>query len=337
MTPPRPRRRLEAVLGVLLAAPVTAEYVQAYLDVTGKVSETLFGVVFLAPMYGGAALLIRETAVRTGRGWPGILLLAAAFGVAMPGLVDLSLFTEHRSDVTGWDELWAPTAAFGMSWHPAVTWPLGHVIMSIAVPLALLDGLRPDTRGRSLLSPLGMVVLGVLGTGVALLIRSDTPAGATPTAGQTVGVLAVVLALVVLALSGFGEPRARTRVGEPRGAASAVLLGIVIMGAIDLVPPTWPGLVLVLALAAALGYWLYRAAGATSWGLSQSTAVAVGALLERTLVGYLAPLPPSAELATKLAQSTVILAFGVVVSSFALRRSRAAETATLPGAADEVS
>jgi hypothetical protein len=35
-------------------------------------------VVVLAPMSGGGALLIREVARRAGRGWPTVLLLAAA-------------------------------------------------------------------------------------------------------------------------------------------------------------------------------------------------------------------------------------------------------------------
>ena len=39
------------------------------------------------------ALLIREVARRRGLGWPGILLLAAAFGVVQAGLVDQSMFS----------------------------------------------------------------------------------------------------------------------------------------------------------------------------------------------------------------------------------------------------
>ena len=89
---------------MLLGAPVSAKLVQSYLDITGDFTDTLFLIVFLAPLYGGAALLVREVAVRAGRGWPGMLLLSWAFGVAMPGLVDLSLFTEHNPDVTGWDD-----------------------------------------------------------------------------------------------------------------------------------------------------------------------------------------------------------------------------------------
>jgi hypothetical protein len=46
----------------------------------------------LAPVYGGAALLIREVTRRAGRGWPTILLLALAFGLLLEGVVNQSLF-----------------------------------------------------------------------------------------------------------------------------------------------------------------------------------------------------------------------------------------------------
>ncbi|SNR42784.1 hypothetical protein [Actinomadura mexicana] len=38
------------------------------------------------------AVLIREAARRTGRGWPTIVLLGAAFGLVQAGLIDQSLF-----------------------------------------------------------------------------------------------------------------------------------------------------------------------------------------------------------------------------------------------------
>src|SRR5262245_28276303 len=99
------RQRWLPVLGVLFGAPICAEFLQAYLPSTGDAGVMLASLGILAPLYGGAALLIREVAVRRGLGWPAVLLLAGAFGVAMPGLVDLSLFTEHLDDFAYWDDL----------------------------------------------------------------------------------------------------------------------------------------------------------------------------------------------------------------------------------------
>lgn len=61
------RRTHLATAGVLVGAPITAEYLQAYLTSTGDLIELAFGLVIFAPLYGGAALVIREVAVRTGR------------------------------------------------------------------------------------------------------------------------------------------------------------------------------------------------------------------------------------------------------------------------------
>ncbi len=57
----------------------------------------MFPVVFLAPLHGGAAPLIREVAVRplvAGR-----LLLAGACGVLMTTGTDSSLFTPERPEI----------------------------------------------------------------------------------------------------------------------------------------------------------------------------------------------------------------------------------------------
>lgn len=64
------RGRVIGVVAVLLLAPITAELLQAYLGDLGGPGGLIFLVVFLAPLYGGAALLTREVSVRTGRGWP---------------------------------------------------------------------------------------------------------------------------------------------------------------------------------------------------------------------------------------------------------------------------
>lgn len=114
------RERLWPILAVYFGAPVCAEYLYAYLTATGNPLELLTHLLIFAPLYGGAALLIREIAVRTGRGWRGVLLLAAAFGVAMPGLIDLALLGEHRADIPYWEELRRPTLIepLGFALHP---------------------------------------------------------------------------------------------------------------------------------------------------------------------------------------------------------------------------
>jgi hypothetical protein len=78
-------------------------------------------------------------------GWTGIVLLSAAFGLAMPGLVDLSLFTEHDRDIAYWTDMRQAILVepLGISVYSAISWVSGHILMSIGAPLALLDALAP--------------------------------------------------------------------------------------------------------------------------------------------------------------------------------------------------
>ena len=322
---PQPAARW-AVLGLLFGAPVSAEYLQAYLTSTGDALELLVGLI-LAPLYGGAALVIREVAVRTGRGWPGILLLAGAFGVIMPGLVDLSLFTEHETDVTGWDELWSPTSVplLGISVHSGIAWALGHVVMSIGVPIALLEALAPKLRGRSLLGREGLVVVVILWLASAALVHSDSRGpGSTPHPAQVAGVLAVAIGLVLLARTRFGRPVRRRVERRAWGTIPTVGLGLATMLAVDLPPPTWIGLVLLVVVVLGIGVVVALAARSAAWGLPQVTGLASGALVERALVGFVAPLAPGVEMIAKLAQSAVLLALVVVVVILAIRAARPA-------------
>ena len=58
-------RRAAPAVGLVFLAPLVAEFLLGNLPVT-----LLFGLVLLAPLYGGGALLIREVTRRAGRGVP---------------------------------------------------------------------------------------------------------------------------------------------------------------------------------------------------------------------------------------------------------------------------
>src|SRR5262249_8110263 len=132
------KKKLLAIVGVFFGSPICAEYLQAYLSFTGDAGWLLVGLFFFAPLYGAAALLIREAAVRSGRGWVGILLLAGAFGILMPGVIDLAMYGEQRSDIPYWNDIRRQTLipALGLSAFAMSTWVFGRVVMSIGTPLA---------------------------------------------------------------------------------------------------------------------------------------------------------------------------------------------------------
>jgi hypothetical protein len=66
-------RRLAPVLALFFLAPLVAEFFLGDFSIL-----QLPLIVPLAPMYGGGAILIRELARRTARGWPTIAVLAPA-------------------------------------------------------------------------------------------------------------------------------------------------------------------------------------------------------------------------------------------------------------------
>ena len=76
--------------GCIFVAPLVAEFLLGDLPI-----KLLPALIVLAPMYGGGALLIRETVRRTGRGWPSILLLGMAYAIFEEAFTTQSLFNPN--------------------------------------------------------------------------------------------------------------------------------------------------------------------------------------------------------------------------------------------------
>lgn len=333
----RLRTRILPVLGLIVAAPVCAEYLQAYLPTTGELWSQLAGLLVLGPLYGGAALLIREVAVRTGRGWTGILLMATAFGLLMTGIVDLSLWLQDDPSVPDWSALRTPTLVqpWGFAIYPLLSWVTGHVLYSIGAPLVLLDALAPDHRGRPLLGKVGITVTTVLAVTAAVLIHRDQQQrfDLHPSAPQVGTVALVAAALVALALSPLGRPVPRQRTGDGPSLRTVAVAGLFVGLTLDLLPGTWAWTIADVALLAGAAVAVRKVATGPTWGLPQVAALATGALTARVLIGFLAPLPPGVSLGIKLAQSATLLLLTIALSAFAWRGARrpAAASSPLPG------
>ncbi|MGO1833509.1 MAG: hypothetical protein ACTH0C_02445, partial [Actinomycetaceae bacterium] len=210
-------RRWGAVVALAALAPICAEFLVAYLDITGNLAESLFAVVFFMPLYGGAAILIREVALRAGLRWQGRALLAAAFGLSMTAIIDLSLWTPTNPDIEFWADLQSTTRIPGLdlSAYALVTWVLGHVVMSVLVPQTVVASTARSLRGRPWLGSIGLVLwsAGFLTVAVAIHLgerdANDVEAGPVRLAVSALAVLAVVAL-------------AFTRVGRRPGGASDV-------------------------------------------------------------------------------------------------------------------
>jgi hypothetical protein len=306
---PAPRgTRIIGVIALLLGAPVFAELLQSYLPNTQAALEVLLVVVFLAPLYGGAALLIREVALRTGRGWRGRLLLAASFGVLMPTFVDGSLFTPMNPDIGYWDEIMGSTRVGRFSVYAVTSWVLGHVVMSVGAPLVVVEALLPEGRARPWLGRLGLVVLALLGAAVAFLVHIDPDGGAVEATMLDYAVsLTVILALIAVAMSPVGRPLAPV---EGRGAGRPILLGLAgfaLMAGFDLAPASWAGVLLAWVALVAAGCVLAVLSRSTQWTWRHLAAFTLGGVLARTLTGFLSPVPQGVSAGAKLAQNLVFL------------------------------
>ncbi|MEV0006298.1 hypothetical protein AB0H28_29010 [Micromonospora sp. NPDC050980] len=310
------RRRLAPAVALLLLAPWTAECVWGGFTLTGMP----FVVVILAPMYGGAALLIRETARRLGLGWPGIVLLAAAFGVVQAGLVDQSLFNPAYLDDTQFADTRAAAEAtlvpgLGFSARQAVDYVGNHVALTICASIALIESyLGAGRRARPWLGRPGLAAAALLWLGGSLLVFAD-PGGrkgflASPV--QLTVAAGVALALIVAAL--WRGRRSTDRTAGPKPAAPRpVWPGLVVLvtylGAG--VAPGWPGIGLALALAAVTAVLLTRWSRRAGWDRRHVLAAGSASVLAAAAFAYdvptYAPSSPTADLVGDVAISVLVL------------------------------
>lgn len=279
------RSRVVGVVTLLLLCPITAELLQAYLSDLGGPFGTAFAVLFFAPLYGGAALLVREVSERTGRGWTGRLLMAAAFGVAMTAIIDVSLFTPFRDDIEGWRRIYTAAEVGGIGWSAVLTWVGGHVVMSVGVPLVVAETFA--RRPGPWLGRLGtaLVVVGFLA--IAVFIHQDQvgqfDVRTSPTTYAVSG--AIILALIAAALSPLGRPLP-ARPGRVPAPGWCLLVGAVAMAIWDITPPSWLGVVITLVLFLVVGVVVSRWARSPEWTGRHLAALAFGALAVRSLLGF---------------------------------------------------
>ncbi len=230
-------RRVLPVIGLFLVAPLVAEFL------LGNMSITRLGILaVLAPLYGGGALLIRESVRRTGRGWASILVLALAYGILEEAFLMETLF---NPDFLGLNlHLLAPVFLpwFGIGlWYTIFVLTL-HTVWSISVPIALVEALVPDRATSPWLGGLGTGLVALLFTAAAISIatfsiRQDRN-HFMASRGQFIWSAVLVLVLVALA---FRLPQP-ARVPNPGHVPGPWLIGfaaLIAASAFLLVPGKW--------------------------------------------------------------------------------------------------
>ena len=229
------KRKLSAVIALFFVAPLVAEYLLGDLPL-----RLLTALIVLAPAYGGAAALIRETARRTGRGWPTMLMLGAAYTVLGEGLVTQSLFNHDylKMHMHLLDPAYIPLLGIG-GWWTVFMFNL-HTLWSMGVSIALVEALFPAEAETPWLGKVGewvVALLFMLGTAASFGIGFKQNHFLASTA-QLLG--AGVLSLVLM-VSAFLIPARRLRIHDGTvpspwiTGAVAFVLGMGVM----FTPPKW--------------------------------------------------------------------------------------------------
>ena len=272
-----PKRKISAVITLFLVTPLVAEYLLG--DLPLKLLATL---IVLAPAYGGGAVLIRETARRTGRGWPTMLMLGAAYTLIGEGLATQSLFNHDylKMHMHLLDHAYIPALGIG-GWWTLFMFNL-HTFWSMGVSIALVEALFPAEAEAPWLGRVGdsvVAVVFVLGTAANFGIgfKQNQFVASHPQ------LLSAAALSVLLMVSAFLIPARKSRmaggmVPSPwiTGAVAFVLgMGVLIT------PPKW-GWAAVGALLAVDAVFLVLVtffSRRTGWGASHVLSLAAGGAL----------------------------------------------------------
>nr|WP_236714823.1 hypothetical protein [Nonomuraea pusilla] len=283
------RRRPWHAIALFFLAPLVGEYLLGNQPITALPS-----VLLLAPMYGAGALPIRELTRRTGRGWPTVLLLAAAYSLIEEGPVDQMLWNPRYGGVDmglAYAETYVP--ALGTSVALVQDVLSMHTIWSICVPIAIIETFDGDHRspwlGRIGLAVTGAVFVG----GCAFLAVAQYDAGhfmAPPS--RLIGAVAVIAVLVVTAFALGRRPARRLDAAAP----SPWAVGVAAFGGCSLYwlretllpdgTAAWVPVGAWFVLAGVFVVLCARWSRSRGWGPAHHLALAGGALLTYVWLGF---------------------------------------------------
>ncbi|MDX6389558.1 MAG: hypothetical protein QOJ73_621 [Streptosporangiaceae bacterium] len=330
---PAPRHRLRLAFALFLLAPLVGEYLLGNQPITA-----LPALPYLAPLYGGGALLVRETARRTGRGWPAMVLLGAAYALIEEGPIDQMLWNPHYGGV----DMGAVYGGTQVGWLGTSVALLQsvlsmHTVWSICVPIALIESFDRDP-GRPWLGRPGLMVTAVvfMAGSVFLAASQHSSEHFMASWAQFAGAAVAVVGLAVLAFVVGRNPRPRIDTAAPRpravGCASFGLCSLYWGGQTFLVGGTspWISVAAWFVLAGVAVTLCVRWSRRRGWGAAHRLALAAGALLTYVWVGFTQGLSLGVPLVIGLIGST-LLGIGALLllaaAARALHRHRAGEPA----------
>lgn len=163
---PFPARAIPAI-SLFFIAPIVAEFL------LGNMTITMLGMLgILAPVYGGGALLIRESVRRFGRGWESIFLLALTYGIIEEAFLTETLFNPNYLGLNLHLLQPAFIASLGIGGSYTVFVLNLHTVWSISVSIALAEALFPSKATTPWIGRLGLGFVASLFTVAAVAMAS---------------------------------------------------------------------------------------------------------------------------------------------------------------------
>ena len=289
----RAKRFLSPAIVLLFLSPIIGELL------SGSAPPAEFfnplGFVMLTVLYGGGAILVRELTHRWGKGWPTLLVLGAAYGIAEEGLMCKSFFDPNWADLKslGGYGRWA-----GVNWVWSQGLTIYHCVFSIAIPILLVSIMFPARRDQPWLSRRKFVVLAILWLANAVFIFLFI----TPYRPPVVHYLLTIVVTAGLVVLGMYLPRSIPGIDKKDNKTVRALwfLPVGFLGTVSLFFFEWvlpkTGLhpifliLFVMALVILVGWLVLRMSGGGAWTERHKLAIASGAL------GFFILLAPLQEL-----------------------------------------
>jgi len=269
-------KRLLPAIGLFFLAPFIAEYLLGDFPLT-----KLGYLVILAPMYGGGALLIREVARRSGKGWPTIIVLAFAYAVLEEAFTTQTLFNPNylKLNLHLLDHAYIPALGIGAWWTVFVL--TLHTVWSISTSVALVESCVPERATAPWLGWIGFTVVSILFVLAAIAstrfqIKHDHFL-ATKMQFLVSGIV-VTLAIVAAFLLPAGRPS--TQVPAPASFAVGAL-ALIAASIFLIVPPAlgWAAVAIYLFLDVVVVAGILALSHRTGWDGRHRLALAAGAAL----------------------------------------------------------
>lgn len=303
---------------MFFTAPLVAEYLLGDLPIT-----FLPSLVILAPLYGGGALLIREVARRTQKGWPAIIILGMAYAIFEEAFTTQSLFNPNYLHLHLLRPAYVPSLGISAWW---TLWMLNvHPIWSIGVPIALIEACVPQRARTPWLDRVGIAITAILFAVGAIMstlisLKQDP---FTASLVQFASAAVVCIAFITIALTLPPNRRPKTHGWVP----SPVLAGLFALGVgsvLQIVPQSWGWLaflsILVCDLVALVAVWKWFRH--TGWSLRQQLALASGATLAYGLHSFLQQPVIATPASVVRAGNAIFLIAATCLVWFAIRRCR---------------